>query len=153
MTALAIYQAALDVVSEAALAGDFDAYAAMIDLPYLVLTDSAQLLVTREADLRPTFDALHCGLKSRGVQHYKRLARRADYVAQGRIEGQHVTHFLLETDFAAPSHAARQVIVHRAGRWLFSEAQYPFAADNWPLSESVLFGDPMLKFRPEGAAR
>jgi hypothetical protein len=151
MTPLSIYQAALDVVSEAVLAGDFATYAGMIDLPYLVLTDSAQLLVTCEADLRPTFDALHFGLKARRVHHYKRLARQADYVAQGRIEGWHFTHTLAAQDFAAPSRSARQVIVHRAGRWLFSEAQYPIAADSWPLSDTMLFAEPSRLMRPEGA--
>ncbi|KAF0115792.1 MAG: Uncharacterized protein FD150_816 [Rhodobacteraceae bacterium] len=151
MTPISIYQAALDVVSEAVLAGDFAVYAAMIDLPYLVLTDSAQLLITREADLRPTFDALHLGLKARGVHHYKRLARQADYVARGRIEGWHFTHVLSERDFAVPSRSARQVIVHRDGRWHFSEAQYPIAADRWPLSDHMLFADPLRTLRPEGA--
>jgi len=151
VTPLTIYQTALDVVSEAVLAGDFVAYAAMIDLPYLVLTDNAQMLITREADLRPTFEALHHGLKARGVDHYKRLARRADYVAQGRIEGWHVTHVLSAEDFATPSRSARQVIVLRDGRWLFSEAQYPIAADRWPLSDSMLFADPIPDQRSEGA--
>ena len=151
MNPLAIYQAALDVVSEAVLANDFAAYSLMIDLPYLVLTNRAQLLVTREEDLRPTFDALHVGLRARGVQYYKRLARKAHYADHGRIEGWHFTHLMSATDFAAPSRSARQVIVQRGGRWLFSEAQYPIAADRWPLSESMLFSDPSQLESTEGA--
>jgi hypothetical protein len=85
MNALALYQAALDAVSDAVLAGDFAAYAAMIDLPYLVRTETARLVVTAQADLRPTFDALHGGLRARGVQHYKRLAREAVFARAGRI--------------------------------------------------------------------
>lgn len=151
MTTLSIYQSALDVVSDAVLADDFAAYATMIDLPYLVLTDSAQLLVARAEDLRPTFDTLHYGLKARGVSYYKRLARTADYIGPGCIEGWHSTHVISGTDFAAPSRSARQVIVQRGGRWLFSEAQYPIAIDRWPLTDSVLFADPSRQIRPEEA--
>lgn len=151
MNALTIYQEALDAVSNAVLAGDFASYAAMIDLPYLVLTETAQLLVTTEAELRPTFDAVHNGLKARGVRHYKRLARKAEYVRPGRIEGWHNTHFLSETEFAAPSRWARQVIVLRDGRWLFSQAQYPIRSDQWPLSEDALFSDPVRWDYSEGA--
>lgn len=151
MTPVSIYQAALDVVSEAVLAGDFVAFADMIDFPYLVMTDNAQFLITCKADLRPTFDAVHSGLKKRCVQHYKRLARKADYVAQDRIEGWHFTHTVSGKDFVLPSRSARQVIVLREGRWLFSEAQYPFAADSWPLSDGVIFADPVPELRSEGA--
>lgn len=81
MNPLTIYQSALDVVSAGVLAGDFAAYAAMIDLPYLVVTETAQLLVTSVENLRPTFDALSDGLKRRGVTPYERLARAADHTA------------------------------------------------------------------------
>ena len=72
------YQEALNTVSQAVLTGDFFRYAAMIDLPYLVHTADADLLVTTTADLRPAFDAVHQGLTSRGVTHYERVARSAD---------------------------------------------------------------------------
>ncbi|MBL9049867.1 MAG: hypothetical protein JNK19_07135 [Tabrizicola sp.] len=144
MNPLTFYQAALDVVSDAVLAGDFAAYAAMIDLPYLVRTETAQLLVTSLDALRPTFDALHAGLKARGVLHYKRLARKAEYVRPDRIEGWHNSHMLDEAGFAMPSRHARQVIVHRGTSWLFSEAQYPITANSWPMTDAGLFADPVL---------
>jgi hypothetical protein len=153
VTPLTIYQSALDVVSEAVLVGDFAAYAAMIDLPYLVLTETAQLLVTTTDDLRPTFDALHAGLKAREVRHYKRLAREAVYARTGRIEGWHYSHMLGETDFAVPSRRARQVIVLRDGRWLFSEARYPIATDQWPMTDASLFAEPVSWGRIEGHSR
>ena len=79
MTPLSIYQQALDVVSAAALAGDFAGYIAMIDLPYLVHTETARHLITKAEDLRATFDTMSRGLAARGVTHYERIAREADY--------------------------------------------------------------------------
>jgi hypothetical protein len=139
MNPLAIYQTALNTVSEAILAGDFDAYAGMIDLPYLVHTALADLLITARDDLRGTFDALSLGLKARHVTHYERVARSADYVGRDRIEGQHFTHMIADGERIASPTAARQVIVRRGDLWLFSEAHYPVAASRWPMADADLF--------------
>ena len=141
MNPLAIYQRALDVVSKAVLAADFDTYAAMIDLPYMIHTAQADLLVSSVADLRPTFDVLSQGLKARGITHYERVARAADYVARDRIGGWHHTHALADGEPLAYPHVSRHTLVRRGDRWLFSEAQYEYlSAARWPLSDADLFG-------------
>ena len=139
MNPLTIYQTALNTVSEAVLAGDFFRYAAMIDFPYLIHTATADLLLSSVADLRPTFDALSQGLKARGVTHYERVARAADYVARDRIEGWHHTHLLSNGDPVAYPHVSRQSLVRRGQLWLFSEAHYTLTADRWPMTEDQLF--------------
>ncbi len=139
MNPLTIYQDALNAVSEAILAGDFDTYAAMIDLPYLIHTATADLLVSTVADLRPTFEALSQGLKARGVTHYERVSRAADYVARDRIEGWHHTHMLAGGAPLACAHVSRHTLVRRDGHWLFSEAHYTLTAKRWPLTEEQLF--------------
>jgi hypothetical protein len=139
MTALEIYQNALNTVSAAVLAGDFDTYAAMIDLPYLVHTKVARLLVTTRDDLRPTFQALHGLLAERRVTHYERVARAADFVAPDRIEGRHCTHQLAHGVPVAPPHMSLQTIVRRREGWRFSEAHYAIEADRWPVPADKLF--------------
>lgn len=138
MTALMLYQDALNLVSAAVLAGDFDAYADRIDLPYLIHTSNARLLVESREALRPTFDALHDVLKSRGVTHYERLAREADFVDQDRIEGWHRTHLIANGESIKPPHVSRHTIVRRGRDWLFSEAHYQVMADRWPVGRDVL---------------
>ena len=140
MNPLTIYQNALNIVSEAVLAGDFFRYAAMIDFPYLVHTADADLLVTTTADLLPAFEAVHRGLTSRGVTHYERVARAADYAARDRIEGWHHTHILANGQPVTWPHAARQRLVRRGQLWLFSEAHYEMLnATRWPLGEADIF--------------
>lgn len=139
MNPLAIYQQALDAVSAAVLAGDFGAYAARIDLPYLVHTEVARLLVPTVEDLRPTFDNLVRALRSRGVTHYERVAREADFAAPLRIEGRHFTHMIADGAHVAMPYEARQVLVRRGDGWRFSEAHYPTRADRWPVPEHLLF--------------
>jgi hypothetical protein len=143
MSPLAIYQSALDSVSHAVLEGDFESYAALIDLPYLVHTETALILVSTEAELRPTFDALHQGLRKRSVTHYERLARKASYCSSDRIEGWHYTHMLSNGSYALPTRPARQTIVRRSGTWRFSEARYPILASTWPMTDAAIFDDPV----------
>jgi hypothetical protein len=138
MNPLEIYQSALNTVSEAVLAGDFDRYAAMIDLPYLVFTTTARLLVTTREDLRPTFQALHEALQEEGVTHYERVARAADYVQRDRIEGWHHTHLISDGERVNSPHVSRHAIVRRGDVWLFSEAHYAIKADSWPVTKETL---------------
>ncbi|WP_149589243.1 hypothetical protein [Tabrizicola flagellatus] len=138
MTALTIYQDALNLVSAAVLAGDFDAYADRIDLPYLIHTSNARLLVESREALRPTFDALHDVLKSEGVTHYERVAREADFVGQDRIEGWHHTHLIASGQSIKYPHVSRHAIVRRGRDWLFSEAHYQIKADRWPVTREML---------------
>jgi hypothetical protein len=140
MNPLSIYQQALNAVSDAVMAGDFDSYAAMIDLPYLIHTATADLLVTSRDDLRPTFDALSQGLTARGVTHYERVAREADFVARDRIDGWHHTHLLCNGRHVAYPHVSRHTIVRREEQWLFSEVHYTMlSASKWPLTADDIF--------------
>lgn len=138
MMALTLYQDALDRVSAAVLAGDFDAYADRIDLPYLIHTSNARLLVENREALRPTFDALHDLLKSEGATHYERVARAAEFVGQDRIEGWHHTHLIANGESIKHPHVSRQVIVRRGRNWQFSEAHYQIRADRWPVTRENL---------------
>jgi hypothetical protein len=133
-----IYQRALNVVSQAVLAGDFATYADQIDLPYLVNTRTARLLVSTREDLHPTFVALHETLTEGGVTHYERVARQADYVDRDRIEGWHHTHLISHGERINFPHVSRHAIVRRGALWLFSEAQYDIRADRWPVTKEML---------------
>lgn len=152
MNPLTIYQTALNVVSEAVLAGDFDRYAAMIDLPYLVHTDAARHLVATVDDLRPTFDALHQTLRDKGVTHYERVARAADFVARDRIEGWHHTHLISNGERLNLPHVSSHAIVRRGQTWLFSEAHYAMRADRWPVTRNDLESQFGLAVREGDAA-
>lgn len=138
MNPLTIYQAALNAVSQAVLRADFVSYAAMIDLPYLLHTDAARLLVTTCGDLRPTFDALHETLHAQGVTHYERVARAADYARHDRIEGWHHTHLIRRGEHLTYPHVSRHILVRREAVWRFSEVQYAITADRWPITRETL---------------
>lgn len=140
MNPLTIYQDVLNLASDAILAGDFTGYAAMVDFPYLVHTSQSYVLVNSADDLRATFDAMSQGLKDRGVTHYERVARAADYTARDRIEGWHHTHILIDGAHMSYPYAAHHCLVRRDQLWLFSEARYDMiAAAHWPLTAEDIF--------------
>lgn len=140
MNPLTIYQDALNLASDAILAGDFVGFAAMIDFPYLVHTSQARLLVNGVDELRPAFDAMSQGLKARGVTHYERVARAADYSARDRIEGWHHSHILIDGAHMSYPYAGHHSLVRRDQVWLFSEARYDvIAATQWPLTAEDIF--------------
>lgn len=138
MNPLEIYQAALNEVSTAVLADDFDRYALMIDLPYLVHTEDARHLISTREELLPTFRAVHRTLRAQGVTHYERVARAGDYVHRDRIEGWHHTHLISNGALVKFPHRSKHAIVRRDEAWLFSEAHYAIRADRWPLTQDIL---------------
>jgi hypothetical protein len=151
---LAIYQRALDAVSTAVLSGDFAAYLAMLDLPYLVRMTDADIVLHRPEELEPTFRALSQGLQVRGVTHYERVAREAQFQRADRIIGRHFTHMIAGSDRIAAPHASAAALVRREGdQWRFSEASYPFLRADWPLTEAMIFpSQPHPTHFPGGAA-
>ena len=138
MNPLTIYQDALDIVSRAVLSDDFDSYARMIDLPYLVHTENARHLISTADNLRPTFAAVRDLLAAQGVTHYERVARAADYVQRDRIDGWHHTHLISHGERVTCPHVSRHTLVRRAGNWLFSEAHYAIRVDRWPITREML---------------
>ncbi len=147
-----IYQRTLNVVSAAVMAGDFDAYAAKIDLPYLILTYNGRHLITEAEDLRATFNALAQGLAQRGVTHYERVAREADYVGRHRIEGRHFTHLIVHGERILQPKAVRHTIVKRGDRWLFSDVCYPIDAPYWPFDDKTIFAPDAVALPAKGVA-
>jgi hypothetical protein len=152
MNPLDIYQRALDIVSDAVVRGDFDTYAAQIDLPYLILTYNGRHLITEVEDLRATFDNLSRGLALRGVTHYERVAREADYVGRDRIEGRHFTHLIVHGERIQQPKAVRHSIVLRGERWLFSDTCYPIDAPVWPFDDKTIFSPDAIALPGKGVA-
>lgn len=140
MSPLSIYQEALDIVSSAILTGDFPTFISMFDLPYLMRTTTTDFVLQKPEELEPTFRALVSGLKRRGVTHYERIARNAQFHRSDRIVGHHWTHMISNGERIDVPHHCGEALVRREGSiWRFSESVYPLTATQWPLTEEQLF--------------
>lgn len=141
-TALEIYQEALDAVSAAVLRKDFQAFRARVDLPYLVRTLKADIVLHTEADLKVLHSSVSDAMAARGVTYYERIAREATFTRPDRIEGRHFVHILAGHERITAPWASRQAMVRRPDGWKFTEAQFPFDADHLPFTDATLFSGP-----------
>ena len=140
MNPLEVYQQAIDIVSRAVLADDFETYATCFDFPYLIRTADTHFVAHGPDDLEETFRTVARALARRGVTHYERIARDAEYVRPDRIVGWHFTHMMRDGVRIIAPHASSQILVLRNGRWLATEANYPLLTADWPPSEAAIFG-------------
>lgn len=140
-TALDIYQRGLDQVSQAVLTRNFDGFRTAVDLPYLVRTLQANILLKTEADLAELFRSVSGSIAARGATHYERVAREARFTRPDRIEGRHFVHLLANGQHLAQPWASRQAMIRRADGWKFTEATFPFAAPGLPFGEEMLFDE------------
>lgn len=138
MNPLTLYQERLNQASKAMLEGDFEAWLATLDLPYLLCTLEADFVLRNAEDLAPTFWGLVGIMRRNGVTHYERVARGAELVRGDRIEGWHFSHLLVNGEWMTAPYAARQVLVRRPGGWFFSEAHFPYHTDRLPITEDVV---------------
>jgi hypothetical protein len=138
-TALQIYQEGLNAVSLAVLRNDFPAFQARVDLPYLVRTLKADIVLHTEADLAVLHSSVSEAMAARGVTYYERIAREALFTRPGRIEGRHFVHILVGDQRITAPWASRQAMVLRPDGWKFTEAQFPFDTDGLPFSDATLF--------------
>ncbi|MFC3086421.1 hypothetical protein [Tabrizicola soli] len=146
MNPLEIFQRALDAANRAMREGGFAAYMQLLDLPFLVQTRRATFLVASAEEMRPTFDAIVNGLRARGITHYERIARTADFVARDRIDGWHYSHLIADGERVASPHLSRHSLVRRGDRWLFSQAQYDMLdGTEWPLTDADIFGHVLMR--------
>lgn len=138
MTPIGLYQDRLNTCAAAMVAGDFDAWVQMLDLPWLFCTLRADFVLATDEELRLVFDSLTLLLRANRATHYERSARDAVMVRPDRIEGWHFSHVIADGEWITAPLAARHMMVRRDGVWLFSEAHYPFDTDTLPLTEEVV---------------
>ncbi|MCB2116397.1 MAG: hypothetical protein KDE00_08875 [Rhodobacteraceae bacterium] len=150
MKPLTIYQETINLMSEALLARDADLLGSMFDFPYLVSGLQNHMVFRSLDELRPAFEVFFTGFARRGVTHYERVAREAEYVRPDRIVGWHYSHIIANGERLAPPRAAGEVLVRRGDRWLVSESNYPVVAADWPLTEDKIFSDTGFFGKPPG---
>lgn len=134
MQAAVILQTYLDDIAAAVMAGDFAAYRAGVALPFYLVTHSANLTVTTEAELRDGFTSFHGMLKSQKVTDYIRLVESAQMLDPELITGRYVSHLIAGgMRVMDPFHS--QITLRLVdGRWCAASITNALANSRWPLS-------------------
>lgn len=133
MDLLRMFQTFLDDVTIAVMAGDFDTFAAHVSLPFHLVTESARLVVTTEADLRAGFDDFQQTLKVQHVTDMIRLAESAAFLSEDQISGRYVTHLLANGHRAVPPFSSQMELRREAGIWRTASISNSLYNHRWPL--------------------
>ena len=133
MTPAAIVQSYLDDVGAAVLAGDWDAYACRVVLPFQLTTLTAELVVRTEKDLRAGFDDFHLMLCAQRITDYVRLVESAAMTADQLLTGRYTSH-LVAGDRRMIEPYASDITLRLVGNlWRATAISNSLINSRWPL--------------------
>jgi hypothetical protein len=117
--AVRIYQANLDAVSAALMAGDLCAMLEHIAIPNMMATRDCQIVMTCPEELDMVMQDFRAQLLARGMVAYRRSCIEAGFV-QGMpdmIAGQHTTTIECRDGSTLPCYHNHSVLLRIDGRW------------------------------------
>ena len=94
MDAVALLQSYIDVAAAAVMRGDWPTYEAHVWLPFHLVTQTAEMTVTTQSDLRAGFDDFRETLKLQPITDLIQWVETASQQDRDLITGQYMTHLL-----------------------------------------------------------
>ena len=118
-SAKAIYQAHLDVVTQALWDLDMPTLLRLLPRPATIGTKEGQVRLTTETQKRDMIFSTRKSLDALGAAAYLRLAEQAEFTTPARTEinGRHISYALSGGSFVIAPFSSRQTIVLQNGEW------------------------------------
>jgi hypothetical protein len=132
MDATRLLQDWLDQMGDATLRGDWDGYVHHVHLPFRLVTETADLTVASQAELRRGFDGFVAALRSQRVSDYIRLVTSAT-LAGDRLDGTYVTHVLAESVRVLPRFESAITLERSGTIWRATLIANSLNNDRWPI--------------------
>lgn len=123
----------LDRMSAATLAGDWPTYAAHVSLPFRLITETGDMTVRTEADLKRGFDGFVASLRAQAVSDYIRIVLSAESPAPGRLSGTYASHILSQGLRVLPRFNSAIELTHRDGTWRATTIANTLNNNRWPI--------------------
>ncbi len=133
MDAKAELQTWLDTMSAATLAGDWRTYAAHVSLPFRLITETGDMTVHTEAELKRGFDGFVASLRAQAVSDYIRIVLSADRPAPDRMSGTYSSHILSQGLRVLPRFDSAIELAHQDGIWRATTIANTLNNDRWPI--------------------
>jgi hypothetical protein len=150
MDADEILQGYLDIVSDAVMAQDWDAYEGKIILPLQLITHTTSINVATPEDLRTGFDAFCQTLQVQKVTNYVRLVETAKQLDQDLIAGRYVSHVMAGTHRILPPFTSQITLRRQGGVWRAVSITNSLANSRWPfVGISVAETSPTAEISPK----
>ncbi|MGO4907751.1 hypothetical protein ACEN2J_05395 [Pseudorhodobacter sp. W20_MBD10_FR17] len=149
MDADEILQEYLDVISDAVMAQDWEAYQGKIMLPLQLITHTANINVATPEELRAGFEAFCQTLQMQKVTHYVRLVETAKRLDQDLITGRYVSHLMAGAHRILPPYTSQMTLRRHGGVWRAVSITNSLANSRWPfVGIQVAETDPTAEISP-----
>lgn len=133
MTAQETLQRFLDDVALALASGNSDRYRACVELPLLIVTSAATLLVRTEDELVEGFDELSDMLCCRGATEIRLSELQARFDGHDRLIGVYESRYLCDGRPLVPTFYSRIWLVRRDGAWRATRVHNTTSETRWPI--------------------
>jgi hypothetical protein len=120
-------------MSATVLADDWATYSAHVGLPFRLVTETGDMLVATEAELRRGFDGFVAALRSQNVTDYIRLAKSAWHSHPDRLEGTYETHTLSHGRRVLPTYRSAITLLRQGETWRATDIANTLNNDRWPI--------------------
>lgn len=129
---LNMFQRYLDSLSQSLMTGDYPAYRAMVDMPLVVLTDKATLIVTEESDFETGFSRYHGKLRTEGATDLIRLGHAVSQYGDNLITGRYETHVLRSGQRLYGPTPSAMTMRRNGDHWKITSLVNPVFVEKWP---------------------
>ncbi len=133
MDAKAELQTWLDTMGAATLAGDWPTYSEHVSLPFRLTTETGDMTVHTEAELKRGFDGFVASLRAQSVSDYVRIVLSADSPAPDRLSGTYSSHILSQGLRVLPRFDSAIELAHQDGIWRATTIANTLNNDRWPI--------------------
>lgn len=144
----AAFQSIGDQLTRALISGDFDAYAAIVDLPLIIAPRNAQPYVLADlAELEADFRLYHQIVSVHGVTDIFREVQSWDQPAPDQAQIHCTSHIMVRAQRIIEPFETRMTLVLRDGRWRIAEIESSEGHINWTLGRARV--TPSGQFEPK----
>ncbi|MBF9043986.1 hypothetical protein HKCCE4037_11650 [Rhodobacterales bacterium HKCCE4037] len=127
-----VYQATIDILSETAMNGDFDLYAALFHLPHRLHTRQGVVVFETRAELQRAFDATVDSIARHALDGMTRVCVAARLVDSDRIEGTHRTWLTMDEKQIEQAYEGHLTLRLTDGVWRVAASRYDSRPDDLP---------------------
>lgn len=131
--ASSILQTYLDQIARAVMTDDWETYRAGVVMPFHLVTHTANITVSTEADLRAGFYTFRQTLEMQRVTDYIRLVESAKQVDEDLITGSYTTHLLSGGHRLLDPYTSQITLRRQEGIWRAASITNALANSRWPL--------------------
>jgi hypothetical protein len=130
--AITVYQDFLDLMDEALMTGDAEAFLARVFLPHVIETEDTTILIDNPQTARQHFDDFTRALRAQGVDGYTRVAREAAFDGPDKLHGRHQTFLTSQGKLVVPAFDNETNLERRDTVWGSIGTRHHARYVSWP---------------------